>query len=91
MIPTPQRLRVNARRFDRINAAAATALAAMRDKGLVLHLHLSPSGCHWRLSDGHPIDADIALRLINDRHVVGVGDALFEGLSQTSRFREEVA
>jgi hypothetical protein len=87
MIPTVQRLRANARRLDRI-AAAATALAAMRDQGLTLHLCMSPSGRHWSLSDGHPLDADVALRLINSPQVVGVGDALFAGLSQTWRFCE---
>jgi hypothetical protein len=88
MIHTAQQQRNINRRLDRINAGVDAALSAMRDGGLALHLSFTSSGPRWCLANGRLIPAEVAIALINCGRIVGVGDALFEGVSQTWRYVE---
>lgn len=89
MTPTAQSLRRQGRHLDKVIAAKAQALAAMRDRGATLH-YAHGRGGGWWLSNGETLPEEIALALTRDAHVVGVGDALFgRELSQTFRYCDE--
>ena len=86
--PTPSTLRNNSRRLDRLNAAVAVVLDAMRN-GATLHLEFYETGPKWRMSTGRYVTDAVARIVIADKRVAGVGDTLFaDGTSQTWRFIE---
>jgi hypothetical protein len=75
-------------RLDRLNAAVAMVLAAMRS-GQALHLEFGPSGPRWRMSNGLFIRNEVAQLVITSPDVAGVGDCLFsDALAQTFRYVE---
>jgi hypothetical protein len=82
-IHTPRSLATRARQLDRFNA-----LLRLMEGGCALHCTNTPSGQIWTLTDGRRLTAPWAERLIAHPNVVPVGDALFEGLSQTWRWTE---
>ena len=80
----------SSRRLDRRNAGVATVLCAMR-AGASLQLEFYRTGPKWRMSSGQYVNDEIARIVITDKHVIGVGDALFaDDLSQTWRFVEGI-
>jgi hypothetical protein len=87
-VRTPNSLRRSSRRLDRLNRNVATVLDAMR-AGCTLHLEFFSTGSRWKLSNGLYVNNTIALVVINNKHVCGVGDALFASApSQTWRYIE---
>jgi hypothetical protein len=75
-IHTPASLRKTQRRLDRRIQSRQAVLAVLR-RGAVLHRHhASGSRVVWSLSTGTFIAPEIAVDILNDAHVVGVGDAL---------------
>ena len=84
--PTVAKVRTQARKLDRINAGTAKTIDAMR-RGASLHLEFTPTGPRWMLSNGIRVDREIAERVTRSSAIVGVGDALFEGIAaQTWRY-----
>ena len=69
------------RKADRIRKA----LAAMAN-GQDLHLQFRAGTPIWTLTDGRVVPAEVDEILTHHELVVPVGDALFDGLSQTWRF-----
>jgi hypothetical protein len=74
---TPAKLQRNARRLDKLNAAIEATLTAMKH-GATLHLRYGQGGRGWYLSNGHPVTDEVAKIVIQNIHVAGVGDALFD-------------
>jgi hypothetical protein len=68
---------------DRIVDAVVSSLG----RGLTLSVtHRSAQSSFWRLSNGAPVSAEVALRVIADPRVAGDRDALFaDCLAQTYR------
>jgi hypothetical protein len=92
MIPTVQKLDVQARKLDRINSRTVRILEVMRRRGVTLHFDQSGRPPRWWLSNGQQVDERTAAVLITRHEVVSVGDALFAGApSQTYRYAEELA
>jgi hypothetical protein len=84
-ISTPKNLQAKNRRLDRRLAEINDAAAAMR-AGAALHLTYRPRP-RWTLSTGTEVTDAAARVIIATPHVVGVGDALFDGVpSQTYRW-----
>jgi hypothetical protein len=84
---SPQKLRAQARRLDRLNGSVATVLAAMQ-RGEALHHERMWYGGIWWLSNGRHIPNEIAQAVIQP-NVASVGDALFhDAPSQTYRWIE---
>jgi hypothetical protein len=76
------------RRLDRQRAGAAAVMNALQ-QGASLNLSFERGERRWRLSDGRSVSDDVARIIIADHRVIGVGDALFRGLSsQTYCFAE---
>ena len=74
------------RRLDRLNAAVAKVIDAMRD-GAALHFDQSAACPHWWLSDGTTVETPVAQIIIGRCDVVAVGDVLFDDFtSQTWRY-----
>ena len=86
-IPTAAGLRRMHRRLDRRQFRAAAVLAAMRD-GRSLHRMYTRHGPAWALSNGTPVNDNVARLVIANPDVVGVGDGLFANSSQTFRYAE---
>ena len=87
--PTAESLRRVHRRPERRLHSREAILREMRDHGAALHLQHSPSGDRWHLSTGQSVHDTTAREIVGDRHIVGVGDALFEGARcQTYRFAQ---
>jgi hypothetical protein len=77
-----------ARRVGRLEKAELV-LAEMQ-RGSALHLSFSRSGPQWALSNGRPVSDEVAKLVTASASVVGVGDALFDGIaSQTWRWWRE--
>jgi hypothetical protein len=74
-IPTPERLRRQARRLDRQTRSAQTALNAMRN-GSALNLYFVLGTPTWTLADGRRVHAVTAKVVIRHPRVIDVGDAL---------------
>jgi hypothetical protein len=89
-VPTPERLRKQARRLDRRIKSTETVLNAMR-RGSALHLQYVFSGPVWMLTDGRRVHTATAETAIKHPKIVDVGDALqLSGArSQTYRFVED--
>jgi len=85
-IHSPASLRAKNRRLDRRIMEINDVAAAMRG-GAVLHLTYRPTP-RWTLSPtGTEVSAAAAQILIENSNIVGVGDALFDGMpSQTYRW-----
>jgi hypothetical protein len=80
---------VKRRRLDRINAAIADVIDAMRD-GAALHFDQSAACPHWWLSNGTTVRAPVARVVIERRDVVPVGDVLFDDFTaQTWRYADK--
>jgi len=75
VIPTPQSLRRQNRRSDRLLAGAERVITAMR-AGNALHLQFLDGKPHWFLTDGRHVDVAVAAVVITHQQVVDVGDAL---------------
>jgi hypothetical protein len=83
-VPTPQSIRKAQQRLNRLRREAYAVLAAMH-RGATLHHAAS----EWWLATGRPVSAEVVNVVKLDRHVVGVGDALFgREFSQTWRWSE---
>jgi hypothetical protein len=77
-----------ANRVGRLKTAELV-LAEMRN-GVALHLQHTKHGPCWALSNGTPVPDSIAQLVITSSSIVGVGDALFDGVaSQTFRWWRE--
>jgi hypothetical protein len=88
MTVTPAKLQRNARRLDKLNAAIETTLTAMK-YGAALHLRYGHHGPTWYLSNGGAVTDEVAKIVIQNIHVAGVGDALFDAVpAQTFRYIE---
>jgi hypothetical protein len=48
------------------------------EQGATLHVTHTKSGSYWTLSDGTCVASHIALMVVNDLRIVGVGDSLFD-------------
>jgi hypothetical protein len=67
---------------------AINVIRAM-EAGASLHLTFGKANSYWELSNGKKVASDVALMVVNDLRVVGVGDSLFQGASsQTWRAAE---
>jgi hypothetical protein len=89
MTVTTTQLHKRSRRIDRLNAAVATVLAAMRDGGQALHCEFGQSGQSWRMSNGRFVRSEVARLVIASPDVAGVGGSLFaDTLAQTFRYVE---
>jgi hypothetical protein len=89
-VPTVASRRAAARRLKRLTLGIAGALSALRD-GECLHLHICRrAGPTWWLSrSGRKLDPEVALAVIKNPNVVGVGDSLWVGApAQTYRYVE---
>jgi hypothetical protein len=89
-IHTVEARRDVARHLDRRNAKVERVLVDMAH-GESLHLHFDcwrgRRRSLWTLSDGQPVDLEIAKLVIAHPDVAAVGDTLFAGgLSQTYRY-----
>ncbi len=88
IIHTPASLRALnrrlARRVGRMEKAEAV-LAEMR-AGTALHLQRTKQGPCWALSNGTPVPDSIAKLVVASSSVVGVGDALFEGVASQQTY-----
>ena len=82
---TPSELHRLACRLDRRVVCVDQVLIAMR-MGEVLHLQYEHGRPLWSLSGGRSVSAEVAALLTSNASVVPVGDALFDGMSQTWRF-----
>ena len=91
-IPTPERLRKQARRLDRQIRGAEAVVNRMRG-GNALHKFYVIGTPTWTLTNGHRVDSAVAEILIRHPRIVDVGDALpLSGgaKSQTFRYAEEL-
>ena len=96
-VHTTTSLRRSARRLERRTerkhlraARAQRVIAAMRDEGATLHRDHGNGRVIWWLSNGIGLTHEMAVDVLGDVHVVGVGDCLFEGTpSQTWRYLED--
>ena len=85
-IHTRASLRNKDRRLDRRLGGINRATAAMRG-GAALHLTHRPGGEQWALSTGEGVSNAVARALVAHPNIVGVGDALFDGMpAQTWRW-----
>jgi hypothetical protein len=67
---------------------AARVIDAMA-KGLTLHLTYARGGGRWALSNGKTVPSEVALAVVNDLRIIGVGDALFDdGPGQTWHYAD---
>ena len=89
-IPTPKRLRRQARRLDRRIRNAEAVVNAMR-AGNALHLFYTLGAPTWALTDGRRVDTATAETAIKHPKVIDVGGALqISGVrSQTYRYAED--
>jgi len=72
---------------DRRRRAADRVIVAMRDESLVLICSHEKSGTRWWLSDGRPVQPEIAKLVAIDANIISVGDGLFRNVpGQTYRF-----
>jgi hypothetical protein len=86
-IPTVTILQRLNNRIDRRSRAADRVIAAMRVENLLLHCNFAPSGTHWWLSDGRPVQREIAELVTAAADIVSDGDGLFRNIpGQTYRF-----
>jgi hypothetical protein len=74
-----------ARRVERIEQAEAV-LGEMR-AGAALHRQHTRNGAYWWLSSGREISDSIAKLVTASSSVVGVGDALFDGVASQQTYR----
>jgi hypothetical protein len=86
-IPTVTALQRQNNLVDRRRRAADRVIVAMRDESLALHCSHEKSGTRWWLSDGRPVQPEIAKLVTIDANITSVGDGLFRNMpSQTYRF-----
>lgn len=87
-IPTPRRLRSQARRLDRRIRSAGTVVSAMK-RCAALHLEFVLGAEVFMLTDGRRIEPAVAKAVIARPEIVEVGAALFQGMRpQTFRYAE---
>ena len=73
-------------RLDRRRLSVDRVIAAMRERGVALHVSHEKSGDLWWLSDGSRVTAETAKLAVVHPNIINVGDGLFGGeLSQTFR------
>jgi hypothetical protein len=83
---TPEKLRAQARRLDRVNGTVARVLTKLQ-RGQALHLEHSRRGSRWWTTDGHEVSQRVAELVILDPSIVSVDAALWRDLRpQTWRF-----
>ena len=83
---TPEKLRAQARRIDRINGSVARVLTKMQ-RGQALHFEHTRRGPRWWTTDGHEVPEHIAAVVIINSSVTSVDTALWGDLHpQTWRF-----
>jgi|SRR5215471_11662183 hypothetical protein len=86
-IPTVTTLQHQNNLIDRRRRAADRVIVAMRDENLALHCNHEKSGTHWWLSDGRPVQPEIAKLVTVNADIVSVDDGLFRNMpGQTYRF-----
>jgi hypothetical protein len=74
------------RRIQVDGRKAVAILRLMRVTGLSLSLSHERGGRRWVLSNGEHVPDAVARALTTDSNMIGVGDGLFAGVSQTYRY-----
>jgi hypothetical protein len=82
-VHTVRELQRRHRRLDRRVNSANFVISCMR-AGATLHLTFGRNGPVWSLSDGRKISDEVARLVTTDHRVIGVGDALFQGMTAQS-------
>jgi hypothetical protein len=85
-VPTVASLKRQRLRLDRQRQSADRVIAAMRDRGLALHLSHEKSGDLWWLSDGTRVAAEVAKLVVAHPNIVSVGALFRNAPGQTYRF-----
>jgi hypothetical protein len=83
---SPEKLRAQARRLDRVNGSVARVLTKMQ-RGQALHFEHTRRGPRWWTTDGHEVPQCIAEVVVINPNIASVDTALWRDLHpQTYRF-----
>jgi hypothetical protein len=83
---TPEKLRTQARRLDRVNGSVARVLNKIQ-RGQSLHFEHTRRGARWWTTDGDEVPERVAELVIINPSIVSVDTALWRDLHpQTWRF-----
>jgi hypothetical protein len=83
---TPEKLRAQARRLDRVNGSVARVLTKLQ-RGQALHFEHTRRGSRWWTTDGDEVPERIAKLVITNPSITSVDTALWRDLHpQTWRF-----